>query len=124
MKNAVSAAMLRLKCAPTSARRPHLSHPETPWVALILLCSSLLGCSSPSDRAPGLADVGDAPKPAPQGGACETPMEGCECKTPGEVTDCGQVERVSGDYVSCSMGQRTCDQGKWGACVGDSIATL
>ncbi|HEX2673850.1 MAG TPA: PA14 domain-containing protein, partial [Polyangiaceae bacterium] len=57
-------------------------------------------------------------------GACETPNQGCACDKPGDVVDCGQVERVSGDYVSCSMGQRTCDAGKWGACIGDSISTL
>ena len=125
MKNAVSAPMLWLKCAPTSARRPHLSHLETLWLALILLCLGLLGCSSSPDRAPALGDGdGGAGKPPPLAGACETPAQGCECQTPGEVIDCGQVERVSGDYVSCSMGRRTCDDGKWGACVGDSIATL
>jgi hypothetical protein len=102
-----------------------LSRLETLWVALTLLCLSLLGCSSPSERAPSLGDVdGGANKPPPLVGACETPQQGCECKTQGEVVDCGQVERVSGDYVSCSMGKRTCDDGKWGACVGDSIATL
>jgi len=57
-------------------------------------------------------------------GACETPNQGCDCDKPGDVVDCGQVERVSGEYVSCSMGQRTCDDGKWGACIGDGIATL
>jgi hypothetical protein len=62
--------------------------------------------------------------PPPTGGACDTPNQGCECETEGAVVECGQVERVSGDYVSCSMGKRTCDQGKWGACVGDSISML
>jgi len=60
----------------------------------------------------------------PNVGACDTPNKGCECDKPGEIIDCGQVERVSGDYVSCSMGKRTCDDGKWGACIGDGIATL
>jgi len=125
MKNAESARMLRLKCAPTFARRPRASRLETLWIALVLLCSTLLGCSSPRDRAPSLGDGdGGVTKPPPMGGACETPKQGCECKTSGEVIDCGQVERVSGDYVSCSMGRRTCDDGTWGACVGDSIATL
>jgi len=125
MKNAGSAAMLRLTCAPGSARRSHVSHLETLWVALILLCLTLLGCSTSSDHAPALgAGDGGPNKPPPMVGACDTPNQGCECEVQDEVVDCGQVERVSGDYVSCSMGRRTCDDGKWGACVGDSIATL
>jgi PA14 domain-containing protein len=117
--------MLSSTCAPRSARRPHLSHLETLGVALTLLCLALLGCSGPADHSPRLG-AGDAGthKPPPLVGACETPSQGCECETQGEVVDCGQVERVSGEYVSCSMGQRTCDAGRWGACVGDSIATL
>jgi len=102
-----------------------LSHLETLWVALTLLCLTLLGCSSPSDRPASLGSVDGGPdKPLPMVGACETPNQGCDCDKPGDVVDCGQVERVSGDYVSCSMGKRTCDDGKWGACIGDSISTL
>jgi len=101
-----------------------LSHLETLWVALTLLCLTVFGCSSP-DHPAGLG-AGDAgpDKPPPMVGACDSPNQGCECDNPGEVIDCGQVKRVSGEYVSCSMGKRTCDDGKWGACVGDGIATL
>ena len=117
--------MLRLTCAPSTAKRPHLSQLETLWVALTLLCLTLFGCSSPAHHSPGLAAVdGGATMAPPMVGACETPNQGCACETQGEVVDCGQVERVSGDYVSCSMGRRTCDGGKWGACVGDGIATM
>jgi len=117
--------MLRLTWALSSAKRPPLSHLRTPWVALTVLGLTLLGCSSSSDRSPALG-VGDGgpDKPPPTVGACDTPNLGCECELQGEVIDCGQVERVSGDYVSCSMGRRTCDGGKWGACIGDSISTL
>jgi hypothetical protein len=61
--------------------------------------------------------------PPPTTGACDTPNQGCECQDEGQIVECGQVERVSGDYVSCSMGHRTCADGKWGACIGDSITT-
>ena len=53
---------------------------------------------------------------------CATPNEGCACESYGAVIDCGQVHRRSGDYVSCSLGKRTCVEGRWGACVGDRIA--
>ena len=125
MENAGSAAMLRLTCALRSAMRPHLSHLDTLWVAVSLLSLALIGCSSSSDHSPslGLGDGGTS-KPIPTADACDTPNQGCECETQGEVVDCGQVERISGEYISCSMGRRTCDDGKWGACVGDGIATL
>ena len=124
MENAGGAPMLRLTCAPSFARRPHPSHLETLWVALALLCLTLLGCSSPDHPASlGTGDGGPDMAP-PTVGACDSPNQGCECDKPGEIIDCGQVERVSGDYVSCSMGKRTCDDGKWGVCVGDGIATL
>ncbi len=125
MKNAGSAPMQRLTCALRSAKRPQVSQLETLWITVTLLCLTLLGCSSSPDHGPSLGD-GDVGtnKPPPMVGACDTPNQGCACETQGEALDCGQVERVSGDYVSCSMGRRTCDNGKWGACVGDSIATL
>jgi len=124
MENAGSAPMLSLTCAPRSARRPHLSQLETLWVALTLLCSTLVACSSP-DRPAGLGNVDGGPNMAPPSvDTCDTPNQGCECDKQGESVDCGQVERVSGDYVSCSMGRRTCDDGRWGACIGDGIATL
>ena len=53
---------------------------------------------------------------------CATPNEGCSCETYGAVIDCGQVHRQSGSYVSCSLGKRTCVDGRWGACVGDRIS--
>jgi PA14 domain len=55
---------------------------------------------------------------------CGTPREGCACETEGEVIDCGHVVRRSGDYTACSMGTRSCADGKWGACEGDKIAML
>lgn len=124
MENAGSAAMLRLTGARSSAERPHLSHLDTLWAALALICLTLVGCASPDHPASlGSSDAGPDMAP-PTVGACETPNQGCDCDKPGDVVDCGQVERVSGDYVSCSMGQRTCEDGKWGACIGDSISTL
>ncbi|MDB4944634.1 MAG: hypothetical protein JWP97_4168 [Labilithrix sp.] len=57
----------------------------------------------------------------PQGDRCATPNEGCACDEPGKIVDCGTVEMKSGDYVSCSMGHRTCVGTQWGACQGTSI---
>jgi PA14 domain len=101
---------------------------EKPLRHVLALTALLLSsaCSQGShDSAPpfdGMVDAGD--KPIPNADPCETPNTGCSCDTPDEVIDCGQVERISGNYVSCTMGQRTCTAGAWGACVGDRIATM
>ncbi|MES1173750.1 MAG: PA14 domain-containing protein [Myxococcales bacterium] len=93
------------------------------WIAASL-CLSLIGCSTSSDHGAsiGIGDAGTV-MPPPTGGACDTPNQGCECQDEGQIVECGQVERVSGDYVSCSTGHRTCADGKWGACIGDSVTT-
>ncbi len=127
MENAGSAPMSRLTCALKSAKRPLLLQLNPFWVAAasFSLALSLVGCGSSPDHAAAVDD-GDAgiTQPIPTGDACATPAEGCECANPGAVADCGQIERRSGSYVSCSMGQRTCADGKWGACIGDRIATV
>lgn len=116
--------MSRLTCALNSAKRPLLSQLNPFWAAAAL-CLSLVGCGNSPDHAAGVDD-GDAgvTQHAPTSDACATPAEGCACTDPGAVVDCGQIERRSGNYVSCSMGQRTCSDSKWGTCVGDRIATV
>ena len=55
---------------------------------------------------------------------CATPATGCPCDEPGEVIACGSIKRQSDDYIACSMGKRTCDDGAWGACIGDAVALV
>jgi hypothetical protein len=52
---------------------------------------------------------------------CSVPREGCACETEGEAVECGRVQEVHDDYVTCSIGTRTCDAGKWGQCLGERI---
>ncbi len=92
---------------------------------LVLLLSS--ACSHGGhDSAPYLGTGGEGDeKPPPNVDPCETPNKGCACDSPDEIIDCGQVERRSGDYVSCTIGKRTCSADKtWGDCIGDSVATM
>jgi len=93
-------------------------------LALALLVFGTACSHGGHDGAPfaGVADAGD--KPLPTSDPCETPNKGCACENADEVIDCGQVERRSGDYVSCTIGKRTCDGNTWGECIGDRIATL
>ena len=53
------------------------------------------------------------------GGACDHPNLGCACPTEGATAACGEVIRKAADYVTCSLGTRTCSGGQWGACMGD-----
>jgi hypothetical protein len=87
--------------------------------------AALPGCGS--GRGSPLA--GDDQNPIPRSGdagsstmSCATPQEGCACENNGESIDCGSVERKSGNYVSCSLGKRTCTDNHWGACLGDRIS--
>ncbi|HEX3776780.1 MAG TPA: PA14 domain-containing protein [Polyangiaceae bacterium] len=95
-----------------------------PLFAFALLFTTVACSHGGNGGAPfaGAADAGD--KPIPNADPCATPNKGCACDTPDEVVDCGQVERVSGDYVSCSLGKRSCESGTWGDCIGDRIATM
>ncbi len=52
---------------------------------------------------------------------CDTPNSGCPCEPSGLVVPCGKLERRSGDYVTCAMGQRACSDGTWTACIGDDV---
>src|SRR6186713_1313440 len=52
---------------------------------------------------------------------CATPNEGCACDTEDEVIDCGRVREQHDDYVTCSMGTRSCHDGEWSACLGDRV---
>lgn len=48
--------------------------------------------------------------------------QGCPCSPAGSTVECGEIVRRSTDFVTCSMGHRTCTGGSWGICEGDKIA--
>lgn len=92
-------------------------------VAALLSSTFLLsGCGD--DRANLDPGGNGSPSPNVDPPRCGTPNEGCPCDSPGEIVECGDVKHRSGDYVSCSIGERACtESGLWGACVGDQVAT-
>src|SRR5687767_811708 len=49
------------------------------------------------------------------------PNGGGACDDDGAVVDCGRVREQHGDYVTCSMGTRTCENGRWSECQGDRV---
>jgi|GEM_PF-2475922 len=47
---------------------------------------------------------------------CGPGKAGCACSQEGQQVDCGEVTSRSGDYVTCSEGTSTCQNGAWGPC--------
>jgi hypothetical protein len=108
---------------PSICRFFEIARPRGVAVAFLLALAACgdghpLGAGPPDDTA--VTKVGDAS--AVSGNPCATPNEGCRCEAYGAVIDCGQVDRRSGKFVSCSLGKRTCSGGRWGACIGDRIS--
>ena len=90
----------------------------------VATCVLLGGCGS-DGHALLSQDPGDMPAKGDASNtvtSCVTPDEGCACMQEKQVIDCGQVERRSAGYVSCSLGKRSCTDGVWGACMGDRIS--
>jgi hypothetical protein len=53
--------------------------------------------------------------------SCTAGKQDCPCSTPGQQVACGKVVTNAGDYVTCQMGNSTCTNGEWSACVGSTI---
>jgi hypothetical protein len=90
----------------------------------------LAGCGSSADPpAQGSVDgpdgsTGVSPDGSSSGGdSCATPGVGCPCSVPGQSLSCGKVVQTDGNYVSCSEGTRTCDDGAWSDCIGQYVTT-
>src|SRR6478752_855209 len=84
------------------------------WGA-VLLCVAI-ACST-SDHLPPVQGPSQAP---PMFG----PSSGGDCDEEGAVRPCGHVTNTYGDYVTCSMGEVTCHDGRWSACIGDRLVTM
>ncbi|HVJ16891.1 MAG TPA: hypothetical protein VM686_15730 [Polyangiaceae bacterium] len=80
----------------------------------------LAACGGPSERSPTLP-WGPPATTAGPGGPCASPNTGCTCNDEQAQVDCGRVRETHGDYVTCSMGTRTCESGRWSECQGDRI---
>ncbi len=97
---------------------------QTPLIdtAPVATGSSNNGNSGSSGEASSDSDGGEAGTSATGACASGSTAQGCPCTTSGQTVACGQVHRVSGDYVSCSPGTQTCDTDlTWGACLGDRV---
>jgi hypothetical protein len=89
------------------------------WAASLAL--SLASCES--EHAPLVKPGERPPDTIPDDTSCSAPNLGCPCTEEGHEVECGKATQVNDDYVTCSLGTRTCADGKWGACVGDRVTT-
>lgn len=97
-------------------------------VLTILTSLALMPACSSGDAPPpyipvtGTNSSGDAGNGVNSGTSCTKEGEaGCPCDTAGEVASCGRIESISGDYVTCMMGNSVCDGTQWGQCEGNRI---
>lgn len=96
----------------------------------LLLLPLALACGNDKSSHSGLSsggssNAGGSGSQLPGGNKdCRTPQEGCACDNEGEVVECGDAVRHSEGYTACSMGERVCEEGKWGTCIGAKIAML
>jgi hypothetical protein len=63
------------------------------------------------------AGIGDDPGGIKDGGP--PVVIDTTCPNEGQVRECGRVEHIDGNYVTCSMGHQTCQNGHWTICTGD-----
>jgi len=106
--------------SPNYFRVPTALRSRRAVVLSTLLAGGVLAIACSSEGPGMLGTGGTGPGLADGGGTCEHPALGCACPTEGATAACGEVIRKSADYVTCSMGVRTCSGGQWGACVGDT----
>lgn len=89
-------------------------------VLALLALVATIGCSSKDEPAAGITDDSGVDVSTPIGG-CGSPDTNCPCTDVGKEIPC-TVMRISGGYVSCSTGTRTCQPtGKWGICEGAAV---
>ena len=83
-------------------------------------------CSSGDNAPTGLAADATGHEPTGRVGVdhCATPQTGCACEDDGQAVSCGHTTQTFDDYVTCSMGKRTCIDGAWGECVGDRVVQV
>jgi hypothetical protein len=96
-------------------------------LVLMAMSSATCGCSHDSSSHPPFYSAGSSGDAGTTGygmtiDPCAKPGKaGCPCTEAGSVVECGQLESVSGDYITCNMGYATCNGSVWGACTGNTV---
>lgn len=87
------------------------------FLSVLLLTAAVTACEQDDTLPQASSDPGS--RPLDPADLCKTPNQGCPCDDSGQVVDCGKVVEQHEDYVTCSVGHRSCDSGTWGTCVGE-----
>jgi hypothetical protein len=74
------------------------------------------GCDGEGRPAPGWSDVPWQPHDLGDSGPHLSAGQACEDE--GSQIECGKITEQHGDYVTCSMGYQTCEEGVWSECRG------
>jgi hypothetical protein len=86
--------------------------------------ATFLACSN-NGAAPALGNTSLSPVEAGLAATCTGSSTGCPCSQAGETVSCGNVTYKSERYVTCSMGNRTCEANHtWGDCIGNQVVTI
>lgn len=106
--------------SPTYHRALSALRSRSSLVLSMLIAGGVLAIAC-TTAGPGMLGTGGTGTGPGTSGSCEHPAQGCACPTEGATASCGEVVRKAADYVTCSIGSRTCSGGQWGACVGDRV---
>jgi hypothetical protein len=94
-------------------------------VGALSIGALLWSCSGNNDAPPVGGETNTLPTASAAPLDCSVPNAGCPCTQPGEILKCGKVVYKSENYISCSIGLRTCEpDGTWTDCVGSQVVTL
>jgi hypothetical protein len=94
------------------------------WAALVVLVGSAAFSAACGEKLPPpLGGENPNPDSSVLPAICNPPNTGCACDQEGANIACGEVRQKQGNYVFCSMGQRSCTAGRWGACLGGTLVT-
>jgi hypothetical protein len=92
--------------------------------ALLGAVLACLSACSDDNHGQSVVDAGPTQGRVPVGDGCSTPNQGCPCTDEAAVAPCAETVSRQGDILTCREGERTCVDGKWGACVGDETSQM
>jgi hypothetical protein len=102
-------------------RTRHNVFPVSRRLVTIAVCVLMASCNKDEHAkllTYGTPSTGDGGVPT-----CRAGLEGCPCDVPSDQHLCGKLVRTEGDYVTCSEGLSTCENGAWGVCEGEQLVT-
>jgi hypothetical protein len=109
----------------TYARRVGLAHAGVRSALAVAVFPGVAFALSACRSSPALNDTSGNAFQVSSGAppSCAPGRFGCACDALGASAPCGELVGHYGDYVTCSMGQSICQNGRWSACAGGTVVT-